>query len=480
MSLLDQRRFAEARQAISAAIATRDDEPDYYLLRARIEFAAGQTAAAYAAYQDALALDATNAEALQGVSQLGLQVGDYEEAENAADQILTLQPEQSDALLVRGLIALVKRRYEEAGGWADRILRQDEGSEAGAILKARAAFLAGDPQAALAAVNQYEAMRAPTAGSVRTRLEIARARHDAAAMRDAFDQLDRLTPRDATLAIDRGNFSAKTGDKAHARRFLTVALAQKDLTDAQIADAVGVLREYSLLLTPEFLDQLQASANTKSLSALKRLALSRGELNAAKRLQKLMKPQEAQAIEAEIALQQTNLPRAQAIAAEILKQDKDNCAALSVVAAIKLKTGSFSDAVRFGQRASAQCPDLPQAYEITALAYAAQNDPVNARRVFRDGIDTNRQSEPLTRSYVDWLIKQRAVQEAAGAARRLTRAAPASTSGWRLLADVCRRGSMACVGEADRGLAAASKNYGIDLKPGELPPNGLLGRFVVR
>ena len=40
-ALLDQRRIAEARLAIKDAIEIRDDEPQFHILRGRIEMAGG-------------------------------------------------------------------------------------------------------------------------------------------------------------------------------------------------------------------------------------------------------------------------------------------------------------------------------------------------------------------------------------------------------------------------------------------------------
>ncbi|MFN9716956.1 MAG: hypothetical protein ACK54U_03295, partial [Sphingomonadales bacterium] len=75
MALLEQNRLAEARVAINRALMMRDDVADYHIARGRIELAAGTISAAFDAYFDALALDASNPEALQAVSQLGLQTG---------------------------------------------------------------------------------------------------------------------------------------------------------------------------------------------------------------------------------------------------------------------------------------------------------------------------------------------------------------------------------------------------------------------
>src|SRR3546814_17024354 len=73
--LLDQRRFAEARVAIKDAIAERDDEPQFHILRGRIEFAAHAVPQAFDAYSNAMALDPSQLDALQAVSPPGPPTG---------------------------------------------------------------------------------------------------------------------------------------------------------------------------------------------------------------------------------------------------------------------------------------------------------------------------------------------------------------------------------------------------------------------
>src|SRR3546814_13346480 len=50
------------------------------------------------------------------------------------------------ALLRRGLHAVIRNRFAEADGYADRILARDPGNEGGVILKARIAIRKGAPR----------------------------------------------------------------------------------------------------------------------------------------------------------------------------------------------------------------------------------------------------------------------------------------------------------------------------------------------
>ena len=92
MAMLEQNRIAEARLAINRALVLKDDVPELHIARGRIELAAGATSAAFDAYFDALTLDASNPEALQAVSQLGLQTGDIRASLKATDTLVLLNP----------------------------------------------------------------------------------------------------------------------------------------------------------------------------------------------------------------------------------------------------------------------------------------------------------------------------------------------------------------------------------------------------
>lgn len=481
LALLDQNRIAEARLTIGSAIKARDDDPQYHLIRARIEWAAQSPEGAFNAYQDALALDATNLEALQGVSQLGLQIGRLGESLEATNRILSIDPNNQGALLVRGLIALVRKQYDEALEYADRVLAVAPLDEGGTILRARAAFLNGDPATARAALAEYTEALGTTAGIARTALEITRSQRNAAGMRDAFLELRDLVPDDNQLRVDEANFLFKTGKPAEAIALTTEVLSDPDPMDWEIREALRLWREYGVgAPDPSVLETIRASAAPSTLILLAEHLVDTGRPMLAKEAIDNLQSLDALAIRAKAALAEGESGQALTLAEQVLQRDEGQCMALAVKAAALLDRNEASDAVRHGQQAAAECPDAVFGWRTTALAYAAQDDVFNARRVFRDGVAANPQDIRLATAYTQWLLRHGRNREAVAAARRLTNAAPALSSGWRLYAAICRRVDAGCEAEAEDGLSDAKTAYGIDLKPGELPPNGLFGRFVIR
>jgi len=64
--------FGAARLSMAKALSYRDDQLDLILLDGRIKMAQGDTSAAFDAYSLARAIDQSNQEALQAISQLRL------------------------------------------------------------------------------------------------------------------------------------------------------------------------------------------------------------------------------------------------------------------------------------------------------------------------------------------------------------------------------------------------------------------------
>lgn len=479
--LLGENRIAEARQTIVKAITARDDVADYHLLRGRIEYTAGSFDNAYAAYSEALALNPSSQEALQAVSQIGLRVGRFNESVDATDKLLVLNPNQTDALLVRGLHALIKRDYDGATETADQILSVAPLNEGGVVLKARASFLGGNPKAAAEILNSFDSSQPNTQAVSLTRLEIYRALRDPQMMAAQYDVLGKLRRDDLALKLDQANFLFKTNGASRATPLVASVLADKSATPQNISSAIDLWEEYAVTN----IDQSLSGSISSSGSAGARIAVARyfadnANISVAAALLQKLTGVDADAERAKIALLKGEKASAQKIVSEILEVDKTHCSALKTQAALWQSSGKFADALRSAQRASSECPDQPGLWQLTAKIYSAMDDDANARRVFGQGIEANKQSSKLTRAYAEFLVAENSNREAVSIARKLTRSAPALNSGWRLYAEICAKTRSSCVAEAQLGLADAKTRFGVDLLPGELPPNGLFGRLATR
>ena len=480
-SLLEQRRLGEARLAINAAIAIRDDEPQYHILRGRIEMAAGSLAGAYDAYSNAMSLDPTNVEALQAVSQLGLQTGNLRESLEATDAILSLTPDEPEALLMRGLHAVIRSRLAEADGYADRILARDPNNEGGVILKSRVAVRKGDPASALRVLENYGISKPNTVGVVMTRLEVYRVMRNATGMRSQYALLRALSPDNRDLRLDEANFAFKDGRSQDGLNLIAALLADPALPLEQLPSVMAVLGEY----IPDGPDgrqigEIAATASVPTKLAVAAFLAERSQPAKARQLLDGLRGEERAAVDASIAAREGKWADVVRLTGGILEKDESHCLALTVQAEARLQRKDAAGAMRSAQLAANQCPRQVQAWELAAEAYDQREDAENARRMWRQGIRENPQNARLTAAYVDWLLKRGQDREAIGISRRLTHAAPALLSGWRLYFDVCSRLKLECSGAAKAGLASAATLYGIDLVPGQAPPNGLFGRIVTR
>ena len=480
-SLFEQNRITEARMAIKDAIAQRDDEPQYHILRGRIEYAADAVPQAFDAYNNAVSLDPSNMESLQAVSQLGLQTGHLRESLEATETILSLSPDDPSALLTRGLHSIIRSRFDEANGYADRILSRDPTNEGGAILKARATFRKGESAAALTALDRFSASRADTVGIAMTRLEIYRALDDADGMRAQFAKLRNLAPENDSLRIDEANFAFKDGRSGDALKLTADLLANPKVKRDQIPIVIDLWREYAPAgPAAAGIEAIGRAGSAAARAAVARFLEDTGRLDEAAEVAATLSGADRVALDAAIAAKRGKRADALALANSVLEDDSTHCLALVVRSEIRFDNNNLQGALRSAQEAGSQCPDQIAAWRVAALSYSRRGDVENARRIWRQGMEANRQNSQLAGQFVGWLEANGQSREAVAVARRLSYDAPALMSGWRLYEKTCERANQPCVTDAKKGLMFAAKSYGIDLLPGQPPPNGLFGRIITR
>ena len=378
----------EARRAIGEAIEEKDDIVDLHLLRGRIEFAGGNRTAAFNAYYNALALDPLNSEALQAVSQIGVSTGNIREAEDAADRILSISPGQPDALLVKGLIALARRREGEALRFAEEALTLQPGNENASILKARALYLQGKPDEALAAIGGSGEGEGPISeGVALTRLEIFRQKGDAAGMAREFTRLRNLRPADSNLRLDEANFRFKREEPAAADDLLLQVLTQPEeqnteqgITSAEVArQAVAIWQQHGShsMASPDWA-QIASSASPDAREVVARYLLQAGKSTEAGRIIASLNGNTRRALAARLQVATGDLRGGATGAAAVLKDDATHCDALVAQSEAQLALGRPELAVRAGQRAAAECPDRTEAAIAAALAYTAFERPAGS------------------------------------------------------------------------------------------------------
>jgi predicted Zn-dependent protease len=480
-SQLDSGQLAAARKTIRDAIAIRDDIAELHLLQARIELQARSPGTAYVAYSAALALDSANMEALTGVAELGLQLGHVSESEDATNRILALDPKQSNALLLKGLHDIIKRRYDDAVASADAMLEISRGDENGTILKARALSLMGKPDEAFAVAESARKTTGDTLSLALTLLELYRLRGDGNAMVPLLDRIRQLTPENADYDVDEADTLYKLGSDGRARVILRRRMLDPKLDEKAAAAIARVWKEYD----PDPLDavalgEFAKKAGIPAKKAMARLYLDRNDparanvvLSGAPAIDDIV------ALRARAAVAQGRLDESLAEAETILAKDRTHCDALVAKAQVMLAKRRADDAINASTLATTSCPQMPIAFVTLARAQEADDNKAGVAIAFRDAFDRNDQDSDLVRTYAAWLEQQGQGTHAVSIAGRLTNNAPSLLSGWRLYADLCARTPGAgCGTEAEAGLARARQRFGVDLRSDEPRPTGLFGRLL--
>lgn len=474
-ALLDAGDLNGAQFAIAHAITLRGDQMEFQILNGRINYARKDYQGAFEAYSLALSIDPNNPEALQAVSQIGASMGREKESTVATDRILSTEPDNLPALLVRGVQQLGRNNYDDALATAEHMLRVDANNEAGLVLKARAMFMRNQRPEAFTLLSDALKKNGPSQMVVTALLENARDQGDADVMIQQFKALSNIVPDNIDLTIDEANVDYKLGrtDDAHGRVW---ALLTKSGGNR---DAMERLNDIWSEYDPKPLDADQIAALSTDGAAPARLMAARFYLanndpRTAGDLVGSIPGAEADGLRARIAYVQSGGSDASA-AERVLAGDKNNCDALAVRANDAIRRSQGANAVVAAQQIASQCPDR-DGFELLARAYTVKGETAGVRRAFLDGTRARPLDTRPVAQYVTWLVNSGNANEGADVARRLTQRAPAKISGWQLLGRVCTRtGDQICLQEARDGEAKARKTFSMDLPPGVRRPNPLLG-----
>lgn len=478
VAMLEQNRIAEARIAINRALLLRDDVADYHIARGRIELAGGSVSAAFDAYSDALTLDASNIEALQAVAQLGLQTGNINASLKATDTLVLLNPRDTNALVTRGLHALISSRLDEADDYAARALAVNPFSDEAIILRSRVLFLTGKNQDALGLLNKHASERAATTGISLMRLELFRAQREPEGMKAQFDALRTTNQRTWQLDVDEANFLFKVGQRDAALALTVQLLSSAQLSREALRSIMALWNVWAVTdVSPQALAMISENGTEHARYGVALFLARQLALSAAMQVSERLAGNDRDALRAFIAMRSGRNQEAARLAGQILEADRTHCLGLEVQSRIDFSRGNMRAALAKAQELAAQCPDEVAGWIIAAQSYSAMDDPENARRVFRQGAEVNPQDLAYFKEFTRWLRRQDKSREAIAVARRLTRDAPAMVRGWELYRDLCNAAADPCLEEAERGLEDSRTRYWIDYKPGENPPPGLFGRL---
>lgn len=473
--LFDAGDLKGAQAAIGRALSHRDDDPNILLLDARIKLAMQDLAGARETYRTVLVFDPDNLEALTTVVQISSMFDDKATVREMIPRALALDPDNAEVLLAKGVMEIREKKYEAAIATADRML--DPADPRGAVLKARAQFLAGDRAAS------YQLLRdkAQTYGNnqliAAALLENARAEGDVPAMLEQFVFLSSVDNNSADLALDEINIRYKSGDVTSARQQGLDYLNRFGSNAEQVGRLVALWDEYDPTpLAPGDLGALAQGPNLEAKLAVVRFLINGGAAESPAPLLANSSDPRVFGIMARLQVMSGNRKGFDA-AQRILAADATNCEALTAAAQWHFNQRSYQQAIIPAQVLATQCRDRIDGYLILAAAYQRLGRPAAVERAYREGIAAHAQNSLLAGLFADWLISAKRESSAVAVARRLTVMAPSRVSSWRLRERICRQAAdVACQQEAARGLAAAKVSYTLDPLPGVKRGDTLFGR----
>jgi len=121
-TLYANKQFDKARVAVKNAIQLNRQNAEARYLLGLIEEQRESWRSAFANFSRAVKIDATHIGALSHLATLYLMDQNYQQANQVADDILNIDPQQADALLIKASVLLNQAKFNEAESWVDQVL----------------------------------------------------------------------------------------------------------------------------------------------------------------------------------------------------------------------------------------------------------------------------------------------------------------------------------------------------------------------
>jgi len=472
-----------AQRAISEAIALREDGPGFQQLAGTIALQSGNPVGAYRAFQRVLEFDATNRLALAYVANLGVQIGRIGDADDAANRLLTIEPDALPALQAKGMIALSRDNLEEAEQFADRILARNPADEAGAIVKARALARTGRAEEAVALIDNALRTSGDSMALLSNKVNLHRYLRQPEPMAATLERLVERSKGNSAIKLDQINLLYKLGRNDEARQVSLALLREgaRDPADYRLLQRIwwqydpaplpeGAARDSSAWADPLAIVQvaryLLARDDVRAASALLTSApASAGDLVASLKL----RVQAASNRDAQQVFEQVEA---------LLERDAQDVDALMLKARFAQRRGDMRAAREAAQLAQVNDPRNSEAYILLADLYRAEGEDWRARQLFEEGFNKLPQNFHLVRVYTQYLHDLGDRERALSVARSFARGLPSSEQAWTLFLAQCRAArDEACARTAQSGLDNARTTYLVDDPPGTPVDRGLFGRI---
>ena len=473
--------IAAAEKSIASAIAARDDVPDFYILSGDIKLAKGNRVGAYRDFKSAIDLDAGNIQALQQYCSLAVQLGEYGDADRAADTLMTLSPSSVVALQVKAMVAVFRERYDRAAEYTERLMSLSPNDPVAYTLKARILIHEEKYPEAREQLETGLASNADNPLLLANRLNLARKIGDSEAMAATFPPLMRLLPDNIDYRLDYANFQYRTGHAEEARSLIAKTLSDPAIEPTQLAMVLQLWSEHDNdPVSPAMIEEI-VKADPEIIRAVCDYLLVANRATTAAQISQALTQRQANLMRgmlARIAAASGEMVRARSMSDDVLERDAHNIDALIVRAGLNMKARNWAKAIIDLQTVMNENPESYSGYDMLARAYVGKGEMWRAQQIYAQGVKALPQNHFLQAQYLSFLHQIGDNGRAMATADLFSKANPASLKGWDRYAQICARYTdAACAAKARAGHENAQTIYALDYPLGYGSRMGLFGRI---
>jgi tetratricopeptide (TPR) repeat protein len=414
---------------------------------------------AYGAYKQAIALQPDSVEALQGLAQLTLLLGDLGSSKNFVQTLLVLAPRDVRGRLVQASIALREQRYDDCSAIIASLEQDEVNVDDLYLLKAQFLAATGKPADAATLLETRLASSDQKAGILDALLKIYQQQGNKAAIESVYQRLNAAQPGDPDAALKYAGLLYREGRAADAGR-IVAALEARNVGKGDVA--VQIAQFWSDVAPAAVaLPQMLRIANQGGPQRKATIAFRLIEIGQAPAAYGLLDPLvdsasvDAENISAQIAYAYAlrgigRSADARARADEVLEFDTTNSRALLLRAELSLAKRDLNQALSDGQLLVSVEPDFERGAILLAQIYAARGNRTLADQGFGRALSDFPNSLAVLHANLDYLIATGRLADGAKVATRFALAHPQSAEAQAIRTDLCRKaGASVC---ADDGL----------------------------
>ncbi len=399
-----------ARIALLALVAANEDVPSYWVELGKVQFQLKDYSGAYYAFTRASELNRGDPEVLRYLTQISLQSGDLETAEQRSKELDLLAPGDPMVKIAAGLIALRRRDFEFANQRADEILATAPLDQNARVIKSRALVGLGRRDEALHMLERQIASQPNDASSMQELVNLHRAAGEWAPIAVLGQRYASIFPGNRKMNVLTVEAGLRSGDTALAK-----AASLRVLKPDAAPDAIDAVLELWRLLwrgsepTNLAVRLAEAAGGAQRISYARYLNAS-GQAGAAMRLVQAAAGEDPAPANVDArAVYDDSLARlgrgqeARQGLEAILREDPDNDIALAALAPLLVAQGEKGQAINLARKLVTVAPTSVDARLTLAQCYQASGDRDAAVSSLWDAVHTLPAEERLytaLRSYV--------------------------------------------------------------------------------